>query len=288
MPEYADGSRTDMERDRMGDRERRVTEQIERDELTRGQTPPGAPPSTPYPASTIVLARESGKVPFEVLLLRRPSEARFAAGAYVFPGGKIDEEDADPELVRRLGRAVGGSEPAALAAAIRELFEETGLLLADVQPDERSLSAARAALLAGKSDFRSVAHDLDLTFDSVRSAYFGRWITPTRFSRRYDTRFFITILPGDRPDFEPDLTEELAGFTWIDPLTAVEQFREGRLPMLFPTRTTLGSLAEYESLDALYDACRRRKVEPITPRLLIRGDSVRPVLPGDPDWDAAV
>lgn len=272
----------------MGDRERRVTEQIERDELTRGQIGPDETPSTPHPASTIVLAREPKEGPFEVLLLRRPSEARFAAGAYVFPGGKIDEADADAELVRRLGRATGGAEPAALAAAIRELFEETGLLLADTQPDESSLSAARASLLAGESDFRSVAHDLDLTFDSVRSAYFGRWITPTRFSRRYDTRFFITVVPNDRADFEPDLTEELAGFTWLRPSVAVEKFREGRLPMLFPTRTTLGSLAGYESLDALYEACRRQKVEPITPRLLIRGDSVRPVLPGDPDWDEAV
>ncbi|MCL7961235.1 MAG: NUDIX domain-containing protein [marine benthic group bacterium] len=276
------------ERNRMGDRERRVTEQIERDELTRGQIGPGETPSTPVPASTIVLAREPRGGAFEVLLLRRPSAARFAAGAYVFPGGKIDEADADPELVRRLGRAVGGSEPAALAAAIRELFEETGLLLADAQPDRDSLAGARAALLAGESDFRSVAHDLDLSFDSVRSAYFGRWVTPTRFSRRYDTRFFITVVPEDRADFEPDLTDELAGFTWLEPSVAVEQFREGRLPMLFPTRTTLGSLAEFESLDALYDACRRHRVEPITPRLLIRGDSVRPVLPGDPDWDEAV
>jgi recombination protein RecT len=279
----------DKERDGMGERERRVTERIERDELARGQTAPGDAPSTPHPASTIVLAREpAGDEPFEVLLLRRPSDARFAAGAYVFPGGRIDEADAEPELVRRLGRAVGGSEPAALAAAIRELFEETGLLLADAQPDRESLTAARSALLAGESDFRTVAHDLDLTFDSVRSAYFGRWITPTRFSRRYDTRFFITVLPEDRSDFEPELTEELAGFTWLRPSAAVEQFREGRLPMLFPTRTTLGSLAAHESLDALYEACRRRKVEPITPRLLIRGDSVRPVLPGDPDWDEAV
>lgn len=272
----------------MEDRERSVTEQIERDELRRGQIGPDENPSTPQPASTIVLAREPEDAPFEVLLLRRPSEARFAAGAYVFPGGKIDQADADPEVARRLGRAVGGSEPAALAAAIRELFEETGLLLADARPDETSLTAARSALLAGKTDFRSVAHDLNLTFDSLRSAYFGRWITPTRFSRRYDTRFFITVLPDDRRDFEPDLTEEMAGSTWLRPSTAVEQFREGRLPMLFPTRTTLGHLAEYGSLDALYDVCRRRKVEPITPRLLIRGDSVRPVLPGDPDWDEAV
>ena len=88
--------------------------------------------------------------------------------------------------------------------------------------------------------------------------------------------------------FEPDLTSELAGFLWISPGEAVDRFREGRLPMLFPTRTTLGTLAEHESLEHVFASCRARPVESITPRLLIRGDSVRPVLPGDPDWDEAV
>jgi 8-oxo-dGTP pyrophosphatase MutT (NUDIX family) len=272
----------------MSDRDRSVTERIEREELARGHIAPGETPVEPRPASTIVLAREPVGRRFEVLLLRRPSESRFAAGAYVFPGGKIDESDADAELVRRLGRSVGGAEPDALAAALRELFEETGLLLADDLPEEGALAAARAALLAGERDFRSVAHELDLTFDSVRSAYFGRWVTPARFSRRYDTRFFITRLPEQKIEFEPDLTDELAGFTWLPPSVAVERFREGRLPMLFPTRTTLGTLAGYEDLDSLYASCLEKRVEPITPRLLIRGDSVRPVLPGDPDWDAAV
>ena len=176
---------------------------------------------------------------------------------------------------------------AALAAALRELLEETGLLLADSRPTPDAVNAARHALLKGDRNFLAVAHDLDLTFHTVRSAYFGRWITPSRFSRRYDTRFFLTRLPEDQPDFEPALTEELAGFIWLSPSEAVERFREGRLPMLFPTRTTLGSLAEYDSLAALFEACHATTVEPITPRLLIRGDSVRPVLPGDPDWDAA-
>ncbi len=271
----------------MPDRELSVTERIEREELGRGHIAAGAEPVPPRPASTIVLARESGPGPFEVLLLRRPSEARFAAGAYVFPGGMIDEADHDPELRDRLGTGAGRGEPAALAAALRELLEETGLLLADSTPPPESVAIARRSLLAGEQDFLSVAHELDLTFHSVRSAYFGRWITPSRFSRRYDTRFFLARLPDDRPDFQPDLTDELAGFTWLTPSEAIERFREGRLPMLFPTRTTLGSLAEHESLAALFEACEATIVEPVTPRLLIRGDSVRPVLPGDPDWDAA-
>ena len=271
----------------MTEEESSVTERIEREELARGHIAAGERPVPPRPASTVVLARDSEVSPFEVLLLRRPAEARFAAGAYVFPGGMIDPADHDSELIERLGADAGGGEPAALAAALRELLEETGLLLADSRPTPDAVAAARRALLAGENNFLGVAHELDLTFHSVRSAYFGRWITPRRFSRRYDTRFFLTRLPEDQPDFEPELTEELAGFTWLSPSEAVERFREGRLPMLFPTRTTLGSLAEYGSLSALFDACKATSVEPITPRLLIRGDSVRPVLPGDPDWDEA-
>ncbi len=271
----------------MVDREQSVTERIERQELERGHIAAGAEPVRPKPASTVVLARESVTGPFEVLLLRRPAEARFAAGAYVFPGGMIDEADHDPELRERLGTGAGRGEPAALAAALRELLEETGLLLADSSPPPEAVETARRSLLAGETDFLSVAREFDLTFHQVRSAYFGRWITPSRFSRRYDTRFFLARLPDDRPDFEPQLTDELAGFTWLTPSEAVVRFREGRLPMLFPTRTTLGSLAEYASLAALFEACEATIVEPITPRLLIRGDSVRPVLPGDPDWDAA-
>lgn len=271
----------------MPDRELSVTERIEREELARGHIAAGEEPVPPRPASTIVLARESDRAAFEVLLLRRPAEARFAAGAYVFPGGMIDEADHDPELRERLGADIGDREPAAFAAALRELLEETGLLLADSRPAPEAVTAARQALLNGEKNFLAVSHDLDLTFHSVRSAYFGRWITPRRFSRRYDTHFFLTRLPDDRPDFEPELTEELAGFTWLSPAEAVRQFREGRLPMLFPTRTTLGSLADYGSLAGLFEACDATTVEPITPRLLIRGDSVRPVLPGDPDWDEA-
>ena len=275
----------------MPDRERSMTERIEREELARGQVAPGEQPVIPRSAATIVLARDRGDAPYDVLLLRRPSTSRFAAGAYVFPGGTIDAADEDPELHARLapgaGDRPGGREPAALAAALRELLEETGLLLADHDPGPEAVEEMRRALLAGERDLATLSRERNLTFHGVRTAYFGRWITPRRFSRRYDTRFFLAVLPPEREEFEPALTEELAGFTWLPPATAVERFREGRLPMLFPTRTTLAALAAHDRLDDLFAWCRSTAVDPVTPRLLIRGDSVRPVLPGDPDWDAA-
>ncbi|MDT8437051.1 MAG: NUDIX domain-containing protein [Gemmatimonadota bacterium] len=268
-----------------------MTERIEREELSRGQLSAGSEPPAPRPAATLVLARDRGADPWEVLLLRRPYTARFAAGAYVFPGGVIDAADGDPDLAARLrpdaeGR-FGGTEPAALAAALRELLEETGLLLADRDPGPDAVAKLRHALLAGETDLAAAARRSGLEFRDLRTAYFARWVTPRRFARRYDTRFFLAVLPPERASFEPVLTDELAGHVWLPPAEAVRRFREGRLPMLFPTRTTLGQLAAHATLDALFAWCRARRVEPVTPRLLVRDDLVRPVLPGDPDWDAA-
>ncbi|MFW6039586.1 MAG: NUDIX hydrolase, partial [Gemmatimonadota bacterium] len=145
----------------------------------------------------------------------------------------------------------------------------------------------RAELLADERTFGEVTREHDLSFTSIRVCYFARWITPTRFSRRYDTRFFLARLPAARSGFVPELTEEIAAHRWVTPREAVERFRTGRLPMLFPTRVTLQALSEFPSIDAVFDRYATAAVEPVTPRLLIRGDSIRPVLPGDPEYDEA-
>lgn len=267
--------------------QRAVTERIEREEFERGHIQEGETPSRPRPAATIVLGRETGEPGFEVLLLKRPPTARFAAGAYVFPGGKIDDADADETFGPRMPRTGRDAEPAAVLAALRELFEETGLLLADRRPGPDTETVLRSELLADARTFVDVAREHDLSFTSTRVCYFARWITPTRFSRRYDTRFFLARLPADRPDFVPELTEEIADHTWVTPGEAVQLFRTGRLPMLFPTRVTLQALSEFNSIDAVFERYATEAVEPVTPRLLIRGDSIRPVLPGDPEYDEA-
>ena len=92
---------------------------------------------------------------------------------------------------------------------------------------------------------------------------------------------------GDDAAPEPALTDELDGYVWIEPAEAVRRFAAGQLPMLFPTRRTLQSLAAEEDLDALILRCQGRLPEPIEPRLVVQGNSVRPVLPGDPEYDEA-
>jgi 8-oxo-dGTP pyrophosphatase MutT (NUDIX family) len=267
----------------MTDRELSPLERVERDEFSRGHIAPGEPPVEPRPAATIVLAHASAGNPYEVLLLRRPDTSRFAAGAYVFPGGVIDPADADPRLLPVL--PAGTAEPAALTAALRELFEETGILPADTSVEPARLREARAGLLADRIDFASLVAQLEVGFTTLDAHYFARWITPARLSRRYDTRFFLTV--QTRSESDPELTREHTGFLWISPQHALERFHEGALRMLFPTLKTLEELAGFRTLEEAIEELSDRDVEPIHARLLIRGDKIWPVMPGDPEYDTA-
>lgn len=265
---------------------RRVTERIEREEFARGHIAPGEHPSTPRQAATIILACEDATSrASRVLLLRRPDTARFAAGAYVFAGGVIDESDASPEAVALLPSALV-PQGAAAVAALRELFEETGILVGRAPADAAAARRLRKRLLDGEIGFAEAASGLGADFGAVRAGYLARWITPTRFARRYDTKFFLAVLDAPEPP-EPVLTDELDGFLWIEPQEAVRRFAAGELPMLFPTRKTLEALGREADLDRLLQKCRASTPRPVQPRLLVRGASVRPVLPGDPGYEEA-
>lgn len=266
------------------DERRRRQTRIEREEFARGHRAPGADPVTPRPAATTVVARPAPEG-FEVLLLERPLTTRFAAGAFVFPGGVVDDDDADPRWADLLPD-VPDAEPGPCVAAIRELFEETGILLGDAPTGSAGrLPAARLELLADRTAFGAIARDLGLDFRSARIAYFARWITPARLTRRYDARFFFAALP-DR-DASVSLTPEHTSGMWSVPAAALERFREGGLPMLFPTWKTLELLTGHRSLEDALAAMRATAVRSITPKLTVTGETVRPVLPGDPGYDAA-
>ncbi len=266
---------------------RHVTERIEREEFARGHIAPGDTPAVPRPAATIVLAwPEPGTTTYRVLLLKRPDTARFAAGAYVFAGGVIDEADGTPEALCLLPPDLRQPEGPAAVAALRELFEETGFLIADRPVNAERAARVRGSLLRGELGFAEAAAELGATFRNVRAAYLSRWVTPARFARRYDTRFFLTILDAETPP-DPELTQELVGHVWITPAEAVRAFAAAELPMLFPTLSTLQQLTEETDIGALLTSCRGSEPEAVEPRLVVRGDSVRPVLPGDSEYDEA-
>lgn len=263
---------------------RRLQTRIEREEFARGHRPPGAEPVTPRPAATTVVARP-GSEGFEVLLLARPLTSRFAAGAFVFPGGVVDEDDADPFWADRLPD-VPDAEPGPCVAAIRELFEETGILLGEAgAASAGALEEARHELLADRRTFTAIAREHDLDFRDARLAYFARWITPERLTRRYDAHFFFAALP-DR-EAHVSLTPEHTSGLWNGPAVALERFRTGELPMLFPTWKTLDMLTGHPSLEDALAGMRATAVRTVTPRLDVTGETIRPVLPDDPGYDEA-
>jgi 8-oxo-dGTP pyrophosphatase MutT (NUDIX family) len=248
------------------------------------------PPDHPVaarPAATIVLMR-AGRAGLEVLLLRRVRNAGFVPGAYVFPGGRVDADDAAPALVARLagldaevarrrlglGREDVPTAQAYVIAALREAFEETGLLVgrrSDGSPvppaaGDAAVDRARARLLADEDAFAGVLDELGARLDGASVQYIAHWITPIVEPRRYDTRFFAAAIEGEAP-VAIHAAEMTDGF-WISPAAALERSRAGTLPMVFPTLRTLEALADFDSPDAALRSFAERDIPAILPRLV--------------------
>jgi glyoxylase-like metal-dependent hydrolase (beta-lactamase superfamily II)/8-oxo-dGTP pyrophosphatase MutT (NUDIX family) len=176
----------------------------------------------------------------------------FAGDLHVFPGGRVDDADSDPRAIERsvvtpaaAAAALGGTvEPvAALAsyvAALRELFEEAGVLLADPMPAIVDLDAARRALLRGDVSLADVADGLDVQLGTDLLAPIAHWTTPPVMARRFDTRFFAAELPeGIEPSFEVD---EVIAHRWLTPGAGLEAMAAGEIGMWVPTSSTLQQL----------------------------------------------
>lgn len=215
----------------------------------------------PRLAATVVLLR-SGRQGLEVLLTRRPSSMAFAPDMHVFPGGRVDAGDADPALIARsvvtpaeAATGLGGDLPPDLAlaahiAAIREVFEESGVLLADGGV-ARAVSQARSALVGGEATFASIVADLDLMLRTDRLMPLSRWVTPPILPRRFDARFFAAELPaGARVSFEGD---EVAGHAWMTPAAALAAMADDALAMWIPTSGTLQQLQHAVSVAEIRD-----------------------------------
>lgn len=242
------------------------------------------------PASTVVLLRSAR--PFEVFLVRRSDSIAFMGGAHVFPGGRVDPSDeiVDVDAVAtETGPAIArmADVPANMAiaqhvAALRELFEEAGVLLARpltaVSIDR--LKTDRRELLAGRISFPEVItrERLRLAFDQL--AYFAHWVTPEIETRRFDTRFFIARAPeGQTPIHDEG---ETSHSEWVTPSAAIERCRAGLIALPPPTWTTLSMLARFGSIDAVFDWAQRKPVPRVQPRFEKRGERTFLFYPGDP------
>lgn len=234
-----------------------------------------AEPARPRPAATVVLLRDGTDGP-EALLLRRHRSSGFVPGAWVFPGGRVDTADGEPALLARLDGVEPDVEPAPgyRAAAIREVFEETGVLLAegaDGAPSpcaarDPALEALRERLMEDEVSLLEVLEARDLTARGNALVHFAHWITPVVEPRRYDTRFFLAALPAGADARADD--REMTDLAWVTPAGALERFQRGELPMVFPTVRTLESLVGFDAVEATLDAFRGREVPAILPRLV--------------------
>ncbi len=228
-----------------------------------------SPPPHPRPAATLVLLREA-PAGSEVFMLQRTRGAVFLGGAYVFPGGALDKADADARIARRLigltdvqASARLGIESGGLAywvAAVRECFEEAGILLAldeNERPVEQSRVAAlehlRAPMNAGELSFAEFLERERLLVPARDIAYFGHWITAPGRPRRFDTRFFLALAPQGQAGSHDN--SETIHNAWVQPAEALERERRGEMELVFATKHTLAELMRFpRPLEALSHA----------------------------------
>ncbi|MGB9358945.1 MAG: NUDIX domain-containing protein [Acidimicrobiia bacterium] len=233
--------------------------------------------AAPRPASTICLVRDTPPG-IDVLMARRTPEARFMGGAWVFPGGAVDETDGSEAA----HDAVQSADTGLLvwrAAAVRELVEETGIWMLTsgaVVTEQRSVDDSLFAVaLAGGERFAG---------DSL--FYFANWITPAPLPVRFDTRFFVASAPADLDPIVDGI--ELVDAAWIHPVDVLDRAATGRWEVAFPTRRILEFLGGFVSVaDLLDEVVSQSAVPAIQPRLSIVADKVEVLMPGDPGFEEA-
>lgn len=220
------------------------------------------PVSAPIlPAATILVLRDEPS--FEVLMVQRHHQIEFASGALVFPGGKTHQGDHDPAWEQA---CVGWDEvepeqrPLRIAA-VREVFEEAGLLLGATRPLDPAACelSVRQAVDRGELPFLKVVRDLGEKVDLSALTVFARWITPPLTPKRYDTWFYVARAPADQLALCDG--RETVDAVWIPPREAVRMALSGERKVVFPTRMNLQLLAEATSAaDAIARAQGRRLV----------------------------
>ena len=252
-------------------------------------------------AASVILARDTPHG-IEVLLLQRHPDSRFSPGAFAFPGGRVEIEDSAPDVEARCrgltraaaARSMPDVRPPERAigfwvAALREAFEEAGLLLAydagGRPADLASLGdvgARRARCRADSAAFARMLAELDLTLATDCVAYWAHWITPEERPVRYDTRFFVTAARPDQ-SAEPD-GHEMVSARWMAPRAALTRHRAGEFVLPLPTQRILATVAEHRGVDDVLGAARGREIRPVRPRIVREAGAERILLPGDPGW----
>ena len=227
------------------------------------------------PAATVIIIRDRQAGP-EVLMLKRSGRAGFFPNAWVFPGGRVDPSDGSAK-VRGAAFGLSATDRAFGVAAIRETYEEAGVWLGNGTPshDFRDALNARSATLADAPN---------LTADLGRLALWSWWITPEVEPKRYDTRFFVTLLTDDEAQNASCDEVETVEHRWVAPNEAVSEAEAGTFFLAPPTYLTLCELASVKTGTEAMNNAASRTVHPIIPKLDIQDGQWTVVLPGDPSY----
>lgn len=210
----------------------------------------------PIPAATVIVARDRSQGGCELLMVERAGGMAFAAGAMVFPGGRIDAAD------RALGDELGVE--AALVAAIREAIEETAVPIGLTPAPSREAAYQLQDALIADEPLAGVLDRHGVGLEPGALVPFARWVPQFHAVRRFDTLFYVARAPeGDWP---PRVVEaECAAAEWVRADEVLEREKSGQARLIFPTRRTLERLAPHSSVDSIRaDACAF-PIEPITP-----------------------
>ena len=198
------------------------------------------------PASTVLLLRD-GRAGLEVFMVVRHRQIDFASGALVFPGGRVEESD----------KALAGGDAATAfrVAAIRETWEECGILLAE-----------KGATANAEGDFAAMLAERGLVPSVQALGHFAHWITPVEVPKRFDTHFFIAAAPEDQNALHDG--HEAVDSVWIRPADALAEGIAGTKKLVFPTRMNLTKLARHNSVAEAFAATRARPVVTVLPELV--------------------
>jgi 8-oxo-dGTP pyrophosphatase MutT (NUDIX family) len=228
-------------------------------------------------------------------MVQRHEDSAFGA-AWAFPGGVVDEDDA---MVHEFCSGIGVTEADShlgvkadglelYSAAIRELFEESGVLLADAAELTEDLGAVRDALNAGAESWADFVSRNNLALRCDKLHYFSHWVTPQTLSKRYSTRFFLSEMPADQSAMH--CGGELTDCRWVGAHDMLEAERAGEVELHFPTIKTLELIARYETLEELVEwasTCVEWGVTTMLPAVIRRDGEPDIVLPGDKDYPGA-
>ena len=263
--------------------------------------------ATPKKAATVILLREGRPQGFEVFLLKRHEKSSFMGGNYVYPGGRVDQQDGAIEISpfckgmtyeearHILGGTLSPEESFAhWIAGIREMFEEAGVLFAyDQKGDLLQINNQevrgnflqyRNRLHKGEISICQIAQQVKLSLALDRLHYYAHWITPEARSERFDTRFFLARHPtGQEATY--DQKETMEGI-WLSPQKALDENLKKKVALSPPTLKTLEDLARFESIDDVLKSLNKKEIKPILPILTKISSGPLILLPWDPDYES--